>query len=80
MEEIADSVSLNRAVLSVDDPPDSRVVSLEVALRLPAPGLDLRCLGEVVAQDASVRVCRCDVVAIAVDSDCPDGLNFRYFF
>src|SRR2546427_4486254 len=80
VEEPAYSVSLNRSVLSVDASPDSRVVSLEVPLRLPASGFNLGRPAEVVAQDASVRVRRCHVVEVAVDSNCSDGLNFCNLF
>src|SRR5436309_1650797 len=52
------------SVLSVDASPDSRVVSLEVSLRLPASGFNLGRPAEVVAQDASVRVRRCHVVEV----------------
>ena len=80
MEEPADPVSLNPSVLSVDASPDSRVVSLEVSLRLPASGFNLGRPAEVVAQDASVRVRRCHVVEVAVDSNRSDGLDFCIFF
>ena len=77
VEEPTDPVSLNRSVLSIDVSPDSHVVSLEVALRLPASFLDLRRPAEVVAQDASVRVRQGDVVEVAVSTDSSNGLDFR---
>jgi len=49
VEEPGDPVSLNPSVLSVDDPSDPHVVSLEVPLRLPTSGLDFGRPAEVVA-------------------------------
>ena len=51
-----------------------------MTLRLPTSGLDLRRPAEVVAENASIRVRQCHVVEVAVDSNRPDGVDFRDFF